>query len=126
MINMELIIFSFLLSFIAAYFLTPLMMRVAKKNKIMSKPGKRSVHTQPTPYLGGVAIYFSFILGILVVFSIDGNFRSNFSGPLAGLLSAATLTMFLGIWDDIKNIKPVIKLVAQIIIALILFSFGFL
>lgn len=125
MINLELIIFSFLLSFMAAYFLTPLMGRVATKNKIMSKPSKRGVHTKPIPYLGGVAIYFSFMLGILVIFSVDGDFRTNFSGPLAGLLSAATLTMFLGIWDDIKNIKPVIKLVSQIIIALILFAFGF-
>jgi UDP-GlcNAc:undecaprenyl-phosphate GlcNAc-1-phosphate transferase len=49
----------------------------------------------------------------------------EFSQKLTGLLVAGTLIMMLGLWDDIKNIKPIVKLIGQIAVALLLFGFGF-
>lgn len=62
---------------------------------------------------------------MLVVFYADKQFRMEFSGKLTGLLTAGTLVMMLGLWDDIKDIRPVIKLISQVAVALLLFGFGF-
>ena len=54
-------IIPFIISFIIALGLTPLVrLLVVKKNLAMALPRKRDVHIKPIPRLGGIAIYISF------------------------------------------------------------------
>ena len=125
MINYALLVFVFGISFGASYLLTPLMKSIALKTGILSKSGRRRVHLRSIPYLGGLAIYFAFFVATLVVYYVDQQFRIGFSSRFAGLFIACTLIVILGLWDDIKNIRPIIKLIGQISVALLLFGYGF-
>jgi UDP-GlcNAc:undecaprenyl-phosphate GlcNAc-1-phosphate transferase len=115
----------FFLSLIISFSLTPLARNIALRKGMLSRPGERTVHTEPVPYLGGLAIYFSFILGVLVVCMADQNLKCGFHKEIMGLFLGGTLIVLLGLWDDIKNIRPLTKLAGQIVVALVLFGFGF-
>lgn len=125
MINYGLLVLVFGISLGVSYLLTPLMRKVAIKTRILSKPSRRKVHDRPVPYLGGLAIYFAFIIAMLVVFYTNPQFKIEFSEKLRGLLIGGTLIVLLGLWDDIKNIRPITKLIGQIFVALLMFGHGF-
>ena len=125
MIDYTLVVFVFGISLCFSYLLTPLMRNVALKRGILSKPGKRRVHTRSIPYLGGLAIYFAFVIVVLVLFYANQQIRVESFQRLKGLLIGGTLIILLGLWDDIKNIKSITKLIGQIAVALLLFAYGF-
>lgn len=125
MIDYSLLLLICIVSFGVSYLLTPLMRKIALKTKILSKPDKRTVHSRPIPYLGGVAIYFGFAIAILVVFYISPLLLVEFSEKIKGLLIGGTLVVTLGLWDDIKNIRALPKLLGQAVVALVLFSYKF-
>jgi UDP-GlcNAc:undecaprenyl-phosphate GlcNAc-1-phosphate transferase len=118
------IIFFFTLAFILSSLFTPLLRRICLRFGLLDLPGKRKVHTQAMPRLGGIAVIIAFILSLLFTLIIDSTFREAFSSRLIGLLIAVLLLILLGLWDDIRGIKPLIKLFAQVTIALILFYSG--
>ena len=125
MFNNQLFFLIFFISVSISYLLTPLMRTIALKKGILSKPGRRMVHSRPIPYLGGLAIYFSFFTALLLVFYTEEHFRADLLGRMPALALGGTLIMILGLLDDIKDIKPIFKLLGQIIAALVLFYFGF-
>lgn len=125
MIDYALLLVACIISFGTAYLLTPLMRKVALKMGVMSWPGKRTVHTQPIPYLGGLAIYFAFVTAVWAVLYASPQLKLEFSQSVKGLFIGATLIVILGLWDDIKNLRAVIKLAGQTAIALVLFTYEF-
>ncbi len=121
------LIYIFLGSLSISFILTPLMRKIALKKNIMAVPGGRMIHAEPIPYLGGVAIYFAFLVGLGVAFCFylkESVFLGLFH-KLIGLIIGATLILILGLWDDIRDVRPLYKLFGQVIIALLLFSYGF-
>ena len=76
------------------------------------------------PTAGGLAIVISFIL----VVAISAFFYPEGIGEtykrLGGLLIAATLIALLGIYDDVYNATPVVKLLVQLLAATILVASG--
>ncbi|MBQ6013839.1 MAG: undecaprenyl/decaprenyl-phosphate alpha-N-acetylglucosaminyl 1-phosphate transferase [Firmicutes bacterium] len=103
----------FLLAVAVTALATPLCILIAPKIGAMDIPkDKRRVHKKPIPRFGGFAIY----LGMLT-----GFFRlGNMSEQMLGIIGAATLIMIIGIVDDIKGVPAKIKLVGQIICAVLL------
>lgn len=80
---------------------------------------------QPTPRLGGIALIIAFIITLLFALIINVGFRNVFYSKILGLLIAVFLLVLLGLWDDIRGMKPIIKLFLQFIIAFVLFYSGF-
>ncbi|MFZ4795473.1 MAG: hypothetical protein ACOYLN_15210 [Blastocatellia bacterium] len=66
-------------------------------------------HSKPTALMGGVAIYGAFICG-LFIFHPD-------VPSIKRLLLAGTLLFIVGLIDDLLQIKPYIKLAAQLVAA---------
>ena len=136
------LIFSFALveSFVVAIGLTGIMRRLAIRFNIVDSPGERKMHVAPVPLLGGVAIYLSFNLVILTNLGLVllapelgfGWFEENivsFLGtdalrPLIGIFAGGLIIFLLGVVDDVKALRPEIKLVGQIVAALILVLSG--
>lgn len=107
----------FILSLICSYTLTPLIKRVAESINIgMAYPGERKVHTRPIPQVGGWAIYLTFLLVVLLTLKLKGQ--------LLGILLGGSLILILGTIDDLFNLPAKVKLVGQILAALILLFFG--
>jgi UDP-GlcNAc:undecaprenyl-phosphate GlcNAc-1-phosphate transferase len=82
----------------------------------MDIPAQRRVHSVPTPKTGGWAIYFAFIISALVFIKP--------TGETLGLIIAASFIFAVEIWDDIRELPAVTKLLSQIVAASILVSFG--
>jgi len=106
----------FIFSFLAAYFLAPLCRRVAFKLHIVDKPDWRKIHVQPTPLLGGLAVYIAFSASLLL--------NSVFLPGMKILLLGATLIFVMGLWDDIRPLPALLKFISQILISLLVIIWG--
>jgi UDP-GlcNAc:undecaprenyl-phosphate GlcNAc-1-phosphate transferase len=109
--------FSFLLAFALALYLTPLMRKAALKFGLVDRPdGRLKKHKDPVAYLGGIAIYLSFLIALALVF--------QFSQEILGILLSTTLVLLLGIVDDFGVLEPKIKFLGQLLAALVLVKCG--
>lgn len=119
-------IFLFMAANILALLLTPPVIRFCFRFKLLDTPLRRSVHTKSFPRLGGIAVVVSFMAIFLFVFITDNAFKADFSSQinLRGFLAAVLLLVVLGVWDDIRAIKPAFKLMTQSAVGLILFWSG--
>jgi len=111
------------LSFILSIIFTMICIKIAKRFNIMDMPNERKIHKEPIPYLGGVAIFFAFIITLGFVLKISSNF--NMSYRLNGLLLGSFIIFLLGIYDDLKGANALLKFSVQIVIAVILIYFGY-
>jgi UDP-GlcNAc:undecaprenyl-phosphate GlcNAc-1-phosphate transferase len=105
----------FLSSYLLVGLLTPLMRRIAIATDVVDKPNTaHKSHKQPVPYLGGIAI----IIGIIVI-SYSTSFVSNFTLDTfwlaTSVLIPALVLGLIGLWDDMKNLSPLPRFVAQTI-----------
>jgi UDP-GlcNAc:undecaprenyl-phosphate GlcNAc-1-phosphate transferase len=112
--NYMLIIVSTLISIV----LTPLIKKLAIRFKAIDIPkDERRVHKKPIPLLGGIAIYISFIITLLLK---EGMVKNTELGIIIG----ATIIVIGGVLDDIKELKPSTKLIFQIAAAIVLIISG--
>jgi UDP-GlcNAc:undecaprenyl-phosphate GlcNAc-1-phosphate transferase len=109
----------YFLLFLSSYLLvglsTPLMRRIAIATDVVDKPNTaHKSHKQPVPYLGGVAI----IIGIIVISystSLVSNFTIDTFWLATSVLAPALVLGLIGLWDDMKNLPPLPRFVAQTI-----------
>jgi UDP-GlcNAc:undecaprenyl-phosphate/decaprenyl-phosphate GlcNAc-1-phosphate transferase len=105
----------FLGSYLLVGLLTPLMRKIALATDVVDKPNTpHKSHKQPVPYLGGVAI----IIGIIVVAystSLVSNFTVKTFWLATSVLAPALVLGLIGLWDDMKNLPPLPRFVAQTI-----------
>lgn len=92
---------------ILAFGITPLIRHIAQRVGALDRPVARSVHTQATPYLGGLAIFLAFSI-------VAVSFLGVHNRPLQGILLGGAVIVALGIFDDIFVIRPLWKLLGQI------------
>jgi len=86
--------------------------RIVKKIKIIDKPDKvRKLHKKPTPLLGGMMIFSSFLLINLYLFFLHNLSKTSFI-----ILICCTACLILGIIDDIKKISYKFKFSILILI----------
>ncbi|MFJ2827399.1 MraY family glycosyltransferase [Streptomyces sp. NPDC087263] len=78
----------------------------------------RDVHREPTPRLGGIAMFFGLCAGLLVADHLENlsDVFANSNEPRA-LLSGAAVIWLIGVLDDKFEIDALIKLGAQMIAA---------
>jgi len=98
---------------------TPLMRRLAIRFKIYASPNHRTIHKTLIPKLGGLSIFISFTMGIMIYAFTTGNFEN-----LWGLLLGGGIVLLVGFLDDIYNLSCYQKLFGQILAALIAVYFG--
>jgi UDP-GlcNAc:undecaprenyl-phosphate GlcNAc-1-phosphate transferase len=105
----------FLSSYLLVGLLTPLMRRIAIATDVVDTPNTaHKSHKQPVPYLGGVAI----IIGIIVISystSLVSNFTIDTFWLATSVLAPALVLGLIGLWDDMKNLPPLPRFVAQTI-----------
>lgn len=93
---------------IVSYVLTWVIMKFSLMRNILDIPNERSSHTQPTPKGGGLAIVISWYAGITFLF-LTGSLNKNlYFALLCGILLA-----IISLIDDLYDIKPYIRLIAQ-------------
>ncbi len=103
-------------SFLIALILTPVVRNLAVRMGAVDDPRRRKdaerrMHTRPVPRMGGLAIFMGFLLSTLVFLPMTGQLRR--------ILLGAVVIVVMGIFDDIYDLPAKLKLVVQIIAALI-------
>jgi len=112
------IIFAAFLSFLLVFLSVPTILKVAHSKNLFDEPGKRRIHTERVPNLGGLAIF----LGLLFTYTLYSDwfdFR-----PISFLVPALIVIFSIGIKDDILVTAPMMKLLGQIMAAFIIAGFG--
>jgi UDP-GlcNAc:undecaprenyl-phosphate/decaprenyl-phosphate GlcNAc-1-phosphate transferase len=105
------------------YLLTPLVQRVAVATRAIHEPRARDSHTEPTPLLGGLAMYGGLVAGLILtsrLSALQDPFRTAGSKTEAGLLLAGALVVVVGFIDDRWGLGAVSKLAGQVAAAGIL------
>ncbi len=105
-------------AFIASLIATPIVRAIARATGFVAKPRADRWHSKPTALMGGVGIYAAFLITFLILYSRGTIPRG------ALLVLCATMMAVLGFVDDIVQLRPYAKLVAQIIAAVVLTTFG--
>ena len=96
----------------------PAVRKAAIRWGFVDQPSARKVHTHPTPRLGGAAIYLGCIAALLA-------FGDRFYvSQVVSMLVGATMVSFLGVWDDRRGLRPVLKLAGQLLAAGVLILSG--
>ena len=65
------------LSLIISLVITPIIIKIVKKLNLTDKPDHRKMHTNPIPTLGGIAIFLSFLAGMLILQPENENHLSS-------------------------------------------------
>lgn len=105
-----------IIAFVVSYILTPYLARVGKKQNMVDLPNHRKVHEEAIPNLGGIVIFFGFLLSLLFIVQIEGQVKT--------LLVAGVIILLLGIVDDIADLSPKHKFIIQMIPALIVIIYN--
>jgi UDP-GlcNAc:undecaprenyl-phosphate GlcNAc-1-phosphate transferase len=113
---------NFLLIFACAFVfgvsITPVMRRIALCLGVIDHPQARKAHTLPVPLLGGVAIYAAVVSALFL------SYDRREIVQVIGIFLGATWISLCGVWDDRKGLHASVKLLAQVFVALILFTSG--
>jgi UDP-GlcNAc:undecaprenyl-phosphate/decaprenyl-phosphate GlcNAc-1-phosphate transferase len=100
---------------VVTYLLTPLVRRGSIAIGALHAARSRDVHKEPTPLLGGVAMYGGLVVGLLVAERLPYLQQAFPSGrTVTGLLLAGGLLVLIGIVDDRFGMGAISKLAGQI------------
>jgi UDP-GlcNAc:undecaprenyl-phosphate GlcNAc-1-phosphate transferase len=109
----------FVITYSLVGLLTPIMRKVAISKQILDTPtSSHKSHTQAVPYLGGVAILIGVVLVSYTALIFNGLTRNNF-WLATSVLAPAVAMGLVGLWDDIKNLPPLPRLIGQSIAGLV-------
>jgi UDP-GlcNAc:undecaprenyl-phosphate GlcNAc-1-phosphate transferase len=110
---------SILLSSLLALVLSPAMVWLAGKLKLVDKPGsaEHKLHQSATPMAGGLVLLAAGSISIAIL-------PVRYSVELLGILGAAFIVAIAGLIDDCSSLKPLYKLIGQIIAASVVVYFG--
>jgi len=89
---------------------------IAKRFNLYAKVNERTIHHGQIPRIGGIMIYISFIIFSLICIRQTNAFD--------GLLVGGTIIFVEGLLDDIFDIKPVYKILGQLLAATVLIYLG--
>ena len=103
----------FVISYLLVGILTPVVRKIAIATDVVDRPNSpHKSHKKPVPYLGGVAI----IIGVITI-SYSASFFSEFTSSTfwlaTSVLGPALLLGLIGLWDDIRNLPPLPRFIAQ-------------
>lgn len=97
-----------------SYAITPLIKKVACKINAVDHPNERRINTIPMPSAGGLGIYLTFSIALLLFFPKD-IIPWGFS---IHLIVASGIIVLTGLIDDIYALRPRQKLVGMIVAAM--------
>ena len=101
----------FAAALVAATVVTPLMRRLALRYEFLDRPGRRKLHREPMPLLGGLAIFAGVLAGMVAYRQ-----RAEFV-ELGVILVGAAWVSLGGLWDDHSRVRVLTKLSAQALAA---------
>ena len=103
-------------TFLISALLVPYISDIATYIGALDKPNARKIHKKLMPRLGGLAIYFGFLIGYMLF--------SKQSIQMNSILIGSFLIILTGVIDDIRPLKASSKFIGQIAASLIIALYG--
>ena len=108
---------TFALAALLSAWFTPRVRAAAIRFGIVDRPdGRLKTHAEPVAYLGGLAIYLSFLVAIA--------FTVPFDRHVLGLLLAGSIVVLVGLIDDLGSLTPWTKLAGEAVAIFVLVKSG--
>ena len=106
---------------VVTFGLAMLIWKLSTKYRLYPKVRERDVHTNPTPRLGGIAMF----IGVVAAFAVGSQLPQlsivfSEPGKILAVLAAAAIIVGIGVADDIWDLDWLTKLAGQIIAAALL------
>lgn len=118
--------------FVVNVALTPLIIKVAHSNRWYDERNHRKIHTEDTPRLGGVGIFWGVLVGLVAVVILGGSLDGQLPLPLGAdtnpaelllyllpLLGGALIVHLMGLVDDFRNLRARTKFAIHLVAALL-------
>ena len=105
------------LALVTSIVMIPVVIKWVNKKGFLALPNHRTSHIVPTPSMGGIGIYLGlFAVLPFLVFNIE----------IVALLACVTILFLAGYWDDIYDMKSLVKISIQLGCAILLYLSGFI
>lgn len=118
--NINLFFIPLIVAFIISVLITPIIIKYAKRLKIMDDPKKNKhpkvIHTKPIPRGGGIPVFFAILITSLIFIPIDSH--------LISILIGVAIIFIMGHLDDKYNLNPYLRLGLGFLAAYIPISSG--
>ena len=105
-----------LVTFITSLILVPFVKKLATHVDAIDIPNERKVHKKPIPRLGGLAIFGAYLLGYMLF--------ARTSVQIISILIGSFIVVLIGVFDDIKPIRALVKFIVQIVAACVVVFYG--
>ncbi len=106
------IIIPFFVAMIATFWIHPKVLKIAIMKNLVDNPDARKLQREPTPVMGGIAVFFGIIVGIC-------SSQIAHNTPNLFIVTAAITVMFyLGTLDDILGLSPRLRFLIECIVIL--------
>lgn len=102
--------------FVFVALVIPFIKKIAFHVGALDIPDERKVHKKPMPRMGGLGIYSGFLLGYMIF--------GEHTPAMNSILIGSFILLVTGMLDDIKPLKPIPKLIGQLIAALVVVFYG--
>jgi UDP-GlcNAc:undecaprenyl-phosphate GlcNAc-1-phosphate transferase len=113
---------------ILSYALTRAYIALARRSGWFDRPGGRKDHARPTPTMGGLAVFAATFAGVAVALLLGNRVSQQLREHLVyilGAMACTTAMVLTGVIDDLRGLRPRVKLLAACVLALAAYLLGF-
>ena len=110
--SIKVVIFTLIIAALAI----PVVKKIAIHVNALDVPNERKVHQKPMPRLGGLGIFFAFLVGYM--------FFGQTTIKMNSILIGSFIILLTGIIDDIKPVNAKEKMLGQLLSALVITCYG--
>lgn len=107
------ILVPFIVAFVATLIIHPSILKIAIAKNIVDNPDARKLQRNPTPVLGGVAVFFGIVLGLCSSLVISENYIFIYA-------AAMFIMLYIGTIDDILGLSPKVRFLIEIGVVIML------
>ena len=112
-----------LIAAVICFLVTPIIRKFASKSGAVISIRARDIHEEPTPRWGGLAMWTSIAITLLIVRNLP-LVEKSFSRETLGIFLSATFILAIGMLDDRFDLDPLTKFAGQALASGILLIYG--
>ena len=114
--NMKHLIFACFIAYFSTVFAVFLIRPLAIRTGLVDTPTERKIHSGVIPLIGGMAILFGLVIGLLTLDISLLHYRA--------LLASAVIMVLVGVLDDFHELTPHARIYAQIFVSFLITVIG--
>jgi len=111
----------FIIALVLSSALAAVTILVCRRLGLLDKPGPGKVHERPTPRLGGPAIWIAMTLTLVLTCA---HREKEFANIFYAICGGGLLVLLIGVWDDVRGVNAIIKLIGLALATLIMATQG--